>query len=58
MSFDDGIAVQNVTPITSWPHEGMFEPYIALNTFFQCDDLSSENLIYTKSSIIALLFCW
>jgi hypothetical protein len=47
VAFDDGIAVQNVPPITSWPNEGIFEPNIALSTFFQCDDLSSD-LIYKE----------
>ena len=32
---DDGVTVQNISPSTSLPKEGMFEPYMAINTIFQ-----------------------
>ena len=32
---DDGVMVQNISPSTSLPKEGMSEPYMAINTFSQ-----------------------
>ena len=32
---DDGVMVQNISPSTSLPNEGMSEPYMAINTFSQ-----------------------
>ena len=32
---DDGVTVQNISPSTSLPKEGMSEPYMVINTFSQ-----------------------
>ena len=32
---DDGVRVQNISPSTCLPKEGMSEPYMAINTFSQ-----------------------
>jgi hypothetical protein len=34
-TIDDGVTVQNISPGTSLPKEGMSEPYMATNTFSQ-----------------------
>ena len=35
MALDDSAAVQNISPSTSCPKEGMSESYMAINTFSQ-----------------------
>ena len=65
---DDGVMVQNISPNTSLPKEGMSEPYMAINTFSQLFTvIFQSNRLFLQSQMskpymyetygLNLLFC-